>query len=83
MYSPRRATEKKVLVRQAKTAASRGMDKSNLVAREAIVSRVMGARLGLLEVGGASIDAPSRAAFISAAFMRHGAPCRVCQARIA
>ena len=83
MNSPSRATEKKALVRQAKTAASRGLDGSNLVAREEMVSRVMGACLGLLEVGGARIDAPSRAAFISAAFMRQGAPCRVCQARIA
>jgi hypothetical protein len=81
--SPNRAAEKKVVVRQAKTAASRGLEVSHLVAKEDIMSMVIGKRLGLLDEGGASMAAPSSAAFISAAFMSQGAPWRRCQARIA
>ena len=69
MNSPKRAAEKKVVVRQAKTAASSGLDKSNLVTKDEMMSRVMGARLGLLEDGGARMAAPLSAAFISATFM--------------
>ena len=74
MNSPKRAAEKNVVVRQAKTAASSGLEKSNCEVSEEMVSMVRGSRLGLLEEGGAKIVAPSRAAFISVAFMRHGAP---------
>ena len=81
--SPNRAAEKKKVVRQAKTAASSGTEKSNFVASEVMVEIVKGVHLGLLEEGGARMAAPSSAAFISAAFMRQGAPCRVCQARTA
>ena len=80
---PKRAAEKKVVVRQAKTAASRGLEKSNLEAREEMVSTVKGSRFGLLDDGGARMAAPSRAAFISVGFMRQGAPCKVCQAQTA
>ena len=72
--SPSRAAVKKVVVKQAKTAASRGMVKSILVAKETMMAMVQGARLGLLDEGGARRVAPSRAAFISAAFMSQGAP---------
>ena len=83
MNSPRRAAEKKVVVRQANTAASSGLERSNFVAKEEMKTSVMGARLGLLEDGGANAEAPSRAAFISAGFISQGAPCSVCQARTA
>ena len=81
--SPSRAAAKKVVVRQANTAASRGLERSNLVAKAVRMPMVRGARLGLLEDGGAKMAAPSKAAFISVAFMCQGAPCRVCQARTA
>ena len=74
MNSPRRAAEKKVVVRQAKTVASSGLEKSNFVAKDEMMSRVIGPSLGLLEDGGARIAAPSSAAFISATFMSQGAP---------
>ena len=72
--SPSRAAEKKVVVRQLATAASRGLARSNLVSKEVMVLMIMGAVLDLLEEGGARIAAPSRAAFISAAFIRQGVP---------
>src|ERR1700678_2477542 len=81
--SPKRAAEKKVVVRQAKTATSSGLVRSNLVTSEEMMPSVMGERLALLEDGGARIAAPSRAAFISAAFICQGAPCKVCHARTA
>ena len=81
--SPSLATEKNVVVRQEKTEASRGFEGSNLVAKELMVTIIKGDRLGLLEEGGARMVAPSRAAFISMAFICQGAPWRVCQARIA
>ena len=74
MNSPRRAAEKKVVVRQAKTAASSSLERSNFVAKDDMISRVIGPRLGLLEEGGARMVAPSSATFISAAFMCQGAP---------
>jgi hypothetical protein len=87
-----------VVVRQAKTAASSGLDKLNFVTNDerhrcsfgysrrwrgyasSGLDRFTGARLGILEDGGAKMAAPSRAAFISAVFMRQSAPWRVCQA---
>lgn len=74
MNSPSLATEKNVVVRQEKTEASRGFEGSNLVAKELMVTIIKGDRLGLLEEGGARMVAPSRAAFISMAFICQGAP---------
>jgi len=48
-----------------------------------MVAIVKGSRFGFFDLGGARMVAPSRAAFISAAFIFHGASCRTCQARMA
>ena len=74
MNSPRRAAEKKVVVRHAKTAASSGLERSSFVAKDEMMSRVIGPRLGFLEDRGARMAAPSSAAFILATFMCQGAP---------
>ena len=72
--SPNLAAAKKVVVRQEKTAASRGLERSNFESRERTMGIVKGERFGLFEDGGAKITAPSKAAFISAVFMLQGAP---------
>ena len=69
-----------MVVRQEKTAASRGLERSNFVAREEMMDTVIGECLGFLEAGGAKMEAPSRAAFILAVFICQEAPCKVCQA---
>ena len=48
MNSPKRAAEKKVVVRHAKTAASSGLEKSNCEDSEEMISIVRGRHFGLL-----------------------------------
>ena len=77
------AAAKKVVVRQAKTAASRGLERLNLDRRETIMGMVKGEHFGLFEDGGAKMTALFKAVFILAVFILQGAPWRTCQARIA
>lgn len=81
--SPRRAREKNAVVRQAKIAASRGWDMSIFERMEEMSEIVTGERFGRLEQEGASLEAPSRAAFNSVSGILHSQPCSVCHARIA
>ena len=74
MNSPRRAAEKKVVVRQEYTDASRGLVGSNLAAMATMTTTIKGQHFDFLDEGGARLAALSRAAFSSGGFIFQGAP---------
>lgn len=80
--SPSLAKQKKEVVRHAKIAASQGLSRSRTLWRKQRISVVNGALRALLDVLGASLEAPSRMALYSASLTVQLWPWTMCHARI-
>jgi hypothetical protein len=78
--SPRHAMQKKEQERHAKMAASRGSLRFIARLNLSSISTVNGTHLDCLEVGGASLVAPSKRALYSVSLIAHSSLCNKCHA---